>query len=66
MMRCRICKKEGYVDGRAECPSCAQLDNFEADELRGMIARLKIALKDAINRPMGVVPESAEEFYTSK
>ena len=25
--------------------------------------RLRTALHDAINRPMGVVPESAEEFY---
>jgi hypothetical protein len=25
--------------------------------------RLKIALHDAIKKPMGVVPESAEEFY---
>ena len=25
--------------------------------------RLRIALHDAINRPMGVVPDSAVEFY---
>jgi hypothetical protein len=30
--------------------------------LRRENIKLRIALHDAINRPMGVVPESAEEF----
>lgn len=42
------------------------LDLFAATEvmdLKAKNARLMQALHDAINRPMGVVPESTEEFY---
>ena len=37
--------------------------NAENSKLRADNLRLIAALHDAINRPMGVVPESAEEFY---
>ena len=34
------------------------------EELSAQIAQLKIALADAIRRPMGVVPKSAEGLIT--
>lgn len=37
---------------------------FEANQrVDQRFERLLVALHDAINRPMGVVPASAEEFY---
>jgi hypothetical protein len=35
----------------------------ELETAQETIARLMVALHDAINRPKGVVPVSAEEFY---
>ena len=35
----------------------------QADKLLQKAQRLEIALHDAINRPIGVVPDSAVEFY---
>lgn len=34
------------------------------DKLEEKERRLLVALHDAIRRPMGVVPESADEFYS--
>jgi len=39
----------------------AYLDKIDRDA--ATIKALKVALHDAINRPKGVVPESAEPFY---
>ena len=36
----------------------------EINALHADIAQLKIALHDAIRRPMGVVPASADQFYS--
>ena len=38
----------------------------EVKRLREENARLRTAIHDAINRPMGVVPDSAVEFYNIK
>ena len=35
----------------------------QVDKLLQKVQRLEIALHDAINRPMGVVPDIAVEFY---
>lgn len=35
-------------------------------KLQKEIDELKVALNDAINRPMGVVPDSAMKFYCGK
>jgi hypothetical protein len=56
-------------DGSAEYKKAAQLtreanereqNDYEAVRVRAEIAQLKTALADAINRPMGVIPASAE------
>ncbi len=39
------------------------LSNVMAEDLLAEIVALQVALHDAINRPMGVVPDSALEFY---
>ena len=36
---------------------------FDIRKMGAENARIRIALHDAINRPMGVVPDSAVEFY---
>jgi len=63
MIKCKACGKEDYVNGFCECSDCARLYGHNTTKLRGMITRLRRALHDAIERPMGVVPDSAEEFY---
>lgn len=62
MLKCRICGREAYVDGRCECARCRRTYYMDDVLLRRENIKLRIALHDAINRPMGVVPESAEEF----
>ena len=62
MLNCNVCGKETYVDGNAECPSCARLRGYDDIELRRIVARLTTALHDAINLPMGRVPVSAEDL----
>jgi hypothetical protein len=56
-------------DGSAEYQKAAQVTmeasereqkGYEAVRMRAEIAQLKTALADAINRPMGVIPASAE------
>ncbi len=61
-MKCKICNKEAYLDGRAECSRCARMSEYDDIELKKINARLFIALQDAITLPMGVIPSSAEEF----
>ena len=39
---------------------------FDAKKLEQENERLKTALSDAIRRPLGVVPDSASEFYDDK
>jgi hypothetical protein len=40
------------------------LNRRHAEAAEAEVARLRIALHDAIRRPLGVVPESAVEFYS--
>ena len=44
---------------RLGCRHSQEINSLHAD-----IAQLKIALHDAIRRPMGVVPASADDFYS--
>ena len=62
MIRCIICGKESYVDGNTECSECARLRGYDDIELRRLVVRLRTALHDAINLPMGRVPVSAEDL----
>ena len=58
-------KIQNYLHYRGPYPF-----NLEADELLREAAKeidgLILALHDAIRRPMGVVPESAERWYSQK
>jgi len=53
------------LSGRRLQQTCEHLQKscIRNQELHDEIRKLKKALHDAIRRPMGVVPESAEEFY---
>ena len=62
MINCNVCGKKAYIDGNAECPSCARLRGYDGIELKRMVVRLRTALHDAINLPMGRVPVSAEDL----
>ena len=62
MMNCNVCGKKAYIDGNAECPSCARLRGYDDIELKRLIVRLRTALLDAINLPMGHEPVTAEDL----
>lgn len=47
-------------------PEYAAATIVRLERLRAENEALKVALHDAINRPMGVVPESAEQFYDAE
>jgi hypothetical protein len=61
-MECVICGDPADIDGHPLCRKCVDAPN-EVEHLKAKIHRLKVALDDAISRPMGVVPDSAIEFY---
>ena len=59
----------GYVGADEICEFAFRLVNDskqECDALRAENARLCLALHDAIRRPMGIVPDSAVEFYSQE
>jgi len=62
MLNCNVCGKKSYLDGNAEYSSCARLRGYDDIELRRSVVRLRTALHDAINLPMGRVPVSAEDL----
>ena len=41
MLNCNVCGKKAYVDGNAECPSCARLRGYDDIELKRKIRELE-------------------------
>lgn len=55
---------DGYLRGPAlEAANQLEARNATIEALQEKVRGLTIALHDAINRPKGVVPASAEQFY---
>ena len=65
MNACEILKCPAW-DGKCnqDGDTCRYTRQDEIDAYKTMIDRLTTALHDAIARPMGVVPDSALEFYS--
>ena len=71
--RCHKCQGKAFYDANISDPgSCATWDpSEEADPIIVPLGhgeeneRLRIALADAIRRPMGVIPSSAEGLVSS-
>jgi hypothetical protein len=71
---CNDCFDTGWSvdrEGKSVCACISETEPYqmieeEVERLRAENDRLKTALHDAINRPMGVVPESAEPFYEAE
>ena len=53
----------GFSDETSSAGEAWGVVQEEITRLSAENTRLRTALHDAINRPMGVVPDSAEEFY---
>ena len=62
MLNCNVCGKKSYLDGNADCHECARLRGYDDIELMRLVVRLRTALHDAINLPMGRVPTSTEDL----
>ena len=60
---------DNYYEIGSEVDKLKQNIKYLRAEIRRLTienAKLVLALQDAINRPMGVVPESAEKYYYPK
>lgn len=65
---CQWCGISRQTHNAGQLYHCGSSETWQSQycEQAAEINRLKIALADAIRRPMGVVPSSAEEFFSER